>query len=62
MTTKYNVPDMNCGHCEKSIKEKLKDAEVKVDLKNKTIEVEGKKPEEVVRALDEIGFTATVCN
>lgn len=59
---KFNVPDMNCGHCEKSIKEKLSDADVLVDLKSKTIEVEGKTAEEVIKALDEIGFDATVCN
>ncbi len=53
---------MTCGHCEKSIKERLSDAQVQVDLKNKTIEVEGKEPEEVIKALDEIGFTATLCN
>lgn len=60
--TKFNVPDMNCGHCEKSIKEKLSDAKVEVDLKNKTIEVEGKAEAEVIKALDEIGFDATVCS
>lgn len=59
--TKFNVPDMNCGHCEKSIKEKL-GQQVKVDLKNKTIEVEDLEPQEVIQALDEIGFSATVCN
>ena len=62
MVTKFSVPDMNCGHCEKSIKEKLKDTTVKVDLKNKLIEVENKKPEEVIQALSEIGCDATVCN
>jgi len=60
--SKFQVPDMTCGHCEKSIKERLSDAQVQVDLKNKTIEVEGKEPEEVIKALDEIGFTATLCN
>lgn len=60
--TKFNVPDMSCGHCEKSIKEKLSDAKVTVDLQNKTIEVEGKEAQEVIQALDDIGFTATVCN
>lgn len=59
---KLSVPDMSCGHCEKSIKEKLSDAKVSVDLKAKTIEVEGKSAEEVIHALDEIGFSSTLCN
>lgn len=58
---KFNVPDMNCGHCEKSIKEKL-GQNVEVDLKSKTIEVRELEAEEVIKALDEIGFSATVCN
>lgn len=59
---KLSVPDMNCGHCEKSIKEKLSGAQVSVDLKAKTIEVEGQEAAAVIKALDEIGFSATLCN
>lgn len=43
--TSFHVPDMSCGHCEKSVRSALSkalpDATVVVDLSARTVEVNG---------------------
>lgn len=64
MTT-LSIPDMTCGHCRASVTDalsRLKGAEkIEVDLTAKTARVEGNADSaEMIRALDAIGFPATV--
>ncbi|HEV7414613.1 MAG TPA: heavy-metal-associated domain-containing protein [Tianweitania sediminis] len=60
MTTTFNVPDMTCGHCEKSVRsalgEALPGATVTVDLDTKRVTVEGDaaRAEEAIR---DAGYT-----
>ena len=60
MTTTFNVPDMTCGHCEKSVRaalgEALPGAAVTVDLDTKRVTVEGDaaRAEEAIR---DAGYT-----
>jgi len=60
MTTTFNVPDMTCGHCEKSVRsalgEALPGAAVTVDLDAKRVSVEGDaaRAEEAIR---DAGYT-----
>ncbi|MCJ8517332.1 copper chaperone [Pseudorhizobium tarimense] len=60
MTTTFTVPDMTCGHCEKTVRSALGDAlpgaAVDVDLAQKKVTVEGDeaKAEEAIR---EAGYT-----
>ncbi len=57
----FKVPDMSCGHCEKSITSGLKkasgDVEVKVDLVLKTVEVKNLPDDTVVTLLKDLGYT-----
>ena len=59
--SKFKVPDMTCGHCEKAITGALKkespDAQVKVDLKSKIIEVINLTDETVTTVLKDLGYT-----
>ncbi len=64
---KLHVPDMNCNHCvasiTKAIKELSSDAHVVCDLHEGIVEIVNlveRAPQEVVAALDEIGFEATL--
>lgn len=64
MTT-LSVPDMTCGHCRASVTDALSRLsgadKVEVDLTAKTVHVEGPaSPDDLIRALDAIGFPATV--
>lgn len=64
MTT-LNVPDMTCGHCKASVESALKSladaGDVTVDLAAKTATATGSAaPAALLRALDEVGFPATV--
>lgn len=64
MTT-LSIPDMTCGHCKASVESALAalgDAgSVTVDLSAKIATASGPAaPERLLRALDEIGFPATV--
>jgi copper chaperone len=58
--TRFQVEDMSCGHCEKTIREALREAlpgaTVAIDLPGHTVEVEGPaaKVEEAIR---EAGYT-----
>lgn len=60
MTAIFNVPDMTCGHCEKTVRaalaKELPDAEVGIDLTahRVTVDGDGAKAEEAIR---EAGFT-----
>ncbi|WP_281977974.1 heavy-metal-associated domain-containing protein [Pseudorhizobium flavum] len=60
MTTTFNVPDMTCGHCEKSVRsaldQALPGATVTVDLDTKRVTVEGDaaRAEEAIR---DAGYT-----
>lgn len=63
--TMLSVPDMTCGHCRASVTDALSRlsgaAKVEVDLTAKTVRVEGAADTaEMIRALDAIGFPATV--
>ncbi len=61
MTT-LSVPDMSCGHCKASIEAALAPlaTRVEVDLPARRVSAEGAPPEALVKALDAIGFPATV--
>ena len=64
MTT-LAIPDMTCGHCKASVETALKalpDAgSITVDLAAKTVTTSGPAtPAALVKALDEVGFPATV--
>ncbi len=57
----FKVPDMTCGHCEKSIRGALakvsSEVKVDVDLKEKIVKVENLSDERVLNLLKEIGFS-----
>ena len=64
MTT-LSIPDMTCGHCRASVLsalDRLGDAgTVTVDLSARTATATGPAdPARLIRALDEVGFPATV--
>ncbi|GAB1362916.1 heavy-metal-associated domain-containing protein [Rhodobacter sp.] len=61
MTT-LSVPDMSCGHCKASVEAALAPlaARVEVDLPARRVSAEGATPESLVKALEAIGFPATV--
>jgi len=63
--TRLSIPDMTCGHCKASVESALAalgDAgSVTVDLASKTATTTGPAaPERLVKALDEVGFPASV--
>ncbi len=59
---RFHVPDMTCGHCEKSVRgalaQALPDAAVDVDLTTHIVQVAGD-AETARAALDAAGFTPT---
>lgn len=59
--SKFKVPDMTCGHCEKAIKQELtkgsSEVKVNVDLKEKLVTVENLTDDRVLFLLKEIGYT-----
>lgn len=64
MTT-LSIPDMTCGHCRASVLSALESLEgagtVTVDLASRTATATGPAdPTRLIRALDEVGFPATV--
>lgn len=64
MTT-LSVPEMTCGHCKTSVEKQLStlaDAgEIAVDLPARKVAVSGPAPaDQLVKALAEIGFSATI--
>jgi copper chaperone len=64
MTT-LSIPDMSCGHCRASITEALRllpgVTGLAFDAEARTARIEGTAPaDSLIRALDQIGFPATV--
>lgn len=64
MTT-LSIPDMTCGHCKASVESALKSladaGDITVDLAAKTATTTGPAaPAALLKALDEVGFPATV--
>lgn len=64
MTT-LSIPDMTCGHCKASVESALKSlgdaGTITVDLPAKTATTTGPAtPDRLIKALDEVGFPATV--
>jgi P-type Cu+ transporter len=64
MKYEFSVPDMTCGHCKMRIEKSLAEQgveEVTVDLEAKTVTaVTGKEAEELMRAMGEAGYPATL--
>ncbi len=61
MTT-LSVPDMSCGHCKASVEAALAPiaTKVEVDLPARRVTAEGAASAALVKALEEIGFPASV--
>ncbi len=56
-----SVPDMSCQHCVKRIREELERQGIKkfrIDLEKGTVAVETDDIEQVLLALDDIGYSA----
>lgn len=55
------VPDMNCSHCERRIRQALAGAgyaEISVDLANKLVRIRGEPSvEQAMEALRQVGYT-----
>jgi len=60
--TILSVPDMSCGHCKASVEAALAPiaAKVEVDLPARRVRAEGATDEALIKALDAIGFPASV--
>ncbi len=63
--TKLNVPGMTCGHCKSSVEKAVAgvdaDADVNVDLENRTVSIDSKVSDAaLIDALKEGGYEATV--
>jgi len=58
--TTFTVPDMTCGHCEKTIRnalnEALPGAEVRIDLSSHKVVVDGD-ADTAMAAMQEVGYT-----
>lgn len=62
---RFNIPDMNCGHCRASIEAALTPMPgvkaLHFDIDGRIVEVEGSAPAaEIIKVLDAIGFPAEV--
>ena len=59
-THTYNVPDISCDHCKRSIEDHVTPLSgvdtVTVDLDNKNVTVTGGDPAEVERAIADAGY------
>jgi copper chaperone len=58
---RLSIPDMSCGHCEKTIREAVKevdrDAQVTVDLNSRTVDIETARPrDDVSGAIAKAGY------
>jgi len=65
MSTRYQVPDISCGHCQATIEQGLRPlegvSEVVVDVEEKTVRVDGTASDAQIRGtLDELGYPAAV--
>ncbi len=61
---KLSVPEMSCGHCKSSITEAIgkldSNAQLEFDMDKREVDVATEKPaNDVIDALDAIGFDAT---
>jgi copper chaperone len=59
---RLSIPDMSCGHCEKAIREAVKEvdesARVTVDLGSRTVDIETARPrDDVSGAIARAGYT-----
>lgn len=58
--TTFTVPDMTCGHCEKTIRaalnEALPEAKVNIDLSSHEVTIDGDADKAMV-AMQEVGYT-----
>lgn len=63
--TKFNVPEMSCGHCKAAVEKAVADvdasASVEVDLENRTVSIQSTLADAVlIAALEDGGYQATV--
>ncbi|MEM5469804.1 MAG: heavy-metal-associated domain-containing protein [Paracoccaceae bacterium] len=63
--SKFNVPDMTCGHCtasiEKAVGSEDGDAVLKFDLEGRTVEITSRlSDDELARLLEKEGYTGTI--
>ncbi len=60
--TVLSVPDMSCGHCKASIEKALAPitTRLEIDLPARTLRAEGADAQALIRALEAIGFPASV--
>lgn len=60
--TLLSVPDMSCNHCKASVEAALAPlaSTVSVDLTSRRVTVEGADDQQVIKALDAIGFPASI--
>ena len=60
----YSVPDINCDHCVQSITGEVTKvagvSAVVIDIDTKTVAVTGGETADVIAAIDEAGYDATV--
>jgi copper chaperone CopZ len=58
----FKVKDMNCGHCEMTIKNEFSklntDVKIEINLQEKMIKIENLADEKVISLLKDIGFTS----
>ncbi|AVX03910.1 hypothetical protein MXMO3_01380 [Maritalea myrionectae] len=65
--TKFNVPDMTCGHCEATVRKAIGEidgtADVKVDLSANKIDVTSTaNNDDILAALDEAGYPSSIAS
>ena len=63
--SKFNVPDMSCGHCKATIEKAVSaadgDAVLNFDLETRTVEVTSRLGDaELTRILEKEGFPSTI--
>lgn len=65
--TKFNVPDMTCGHCEATVRKAIEEidgaADVKVDLSANKIDVTSTAAnDDILAALDAAGYPSSIAS
>jgi copper chaperone len=65
--TKFNVPDMTCGHCEATVRKAIGEidgaADVKVDLSANKIDVTSTAAnDDILAALDKAGYPSSIAS
>lgn len=55
-----NIPDMSCGHCEKTIREAVQETDpqalIEINLDSRTARIETMQPEAVAGAIAKAGY------